>query len=199
MIESSSFSDRSIVSDRSIWSAATQQRIFRQLMNAFSYPGRIYDLHELQQESCDEDLLIGILATLLDSTTSLSDPTGMLQADDWSRLQAVHAEAENAEIIVYPGAAPVDIQPCLGTLENPDQGATLILRVSSLGKGRNLDISGPGVVGKISLFSEGLNPSWLSMHKQWNAQFPLGVDYLLLDQSKIAALPRTTRIHRGTS
>lgn len=185
--------ENNYASQSSVWSAATQQRIFRQLMNAFSYPGRVYDL----QDICQEDVLIGILATLLDSVTGLSDPAGLLQADDWERLQAQRAEIERANIIIYPGAAPVDIQPCLGTLENPDQGATLILRVKALGEGRHFNISGPGVVGRIPLLSEGLNPSWLRLHQQWNAQYPLGVDFLLVDDTRIAAMPRTTRIHRG--
>ena len=68
-----------------IWQSATQQAIFRQLMQAMAYPGRIYELRTQLDEA---EAHRGILAVLLDAGTSLADVHELLPSDDWPLLQA---------------------------------------------------------------------------------------------------------------
>lgn len=173
-----------------IWSPLTQQRVFRRLMEAFAYPGRI---RVLCKEGCD-DALRAVLATLADAGTGLADPAGLLAADDWRRLAARRVPPEHAAFVVLRGDAVADFQPALGTLESPEGGATLVLRVATLGQGSRLRLNGPGIDGESVLEVTGLNAAWLRRREAWNSGFPMGVDLLLVDDRHVAALPRAIRI-----
>ena len=174
----------------SIWTPSIQQKVFRRLVAAFSYPGRIYDIYD----ECGGEVLIGVLASLIDSNVGLADPTQILSVDDWSRLEAVNVAAEQANYIIDNGAASVDWQPLLGSLECPERGATVILCVKAIGQGDTFYITGPGVSGEIALNVTGLNPSWLRHRDIWNENFPMGLDMLLMDSRHIVALPRSARV-----
>jgi alpha-D-ribose 1-methylphosphonate 5-triphosphate synthase subunit PhnH len=63
-----------------IWSAEAQQSIFRQLLRVSSLPGVVVDLTEVLG---GQPAHIGMLATLLDGTTSLSDPDHLLDESAW--------------------------------------------------------------------------------------------------------------------
>ena len=70
----------------------------------------------------------------------------------------------------------------------------MILRVRELGVGARLLLKGPGILGQAALAVTGLDPAWLVAREDWNIGFPMGVDLLLVDDTQIAAIPRTTRI-----
>jgi alpha-D-ribose 1-methylphosphonate 5-triphosphate synthase subunit PhnH len=182
---------------RDLWHPLAQQRIFRRLMDACAYPGRLADLSDAGAKA-----LSAVLATLLDGEVSLADPDDLVAESDWPRLEARRATPEVADFIVCDGAiapktAPA-FSPRLGTLENPERSATLILRVAKLGgdesRGMRLILSGPGIEGTQTLSVDGLAPAWLSARAAWAAVFPLGVDYILVDRERAAFLPRTTQI-----
>lgn len=172
-----------------IWHPAAQQRIFRRLMIAFAYPGRV---QSLGTES--GDALRAVLATLVDAQVGLADPKGLVTVDDWYRLEARRAAPEQANFVAACGDATPNFQPALGTLESPEAGATLVLRVAALGHGKALHLGGPGIHGESVLEIDGLNTAWLSRRETWNGAFPAGVDMILVDDCRAAALPRTTHI-----
>ena len=174
------------------WSASQQQTVFRQLMRAFSYPGRVETL-------AGGDALTQTLATLVDREATLADPQNLMDTSMHQRLQARMTAAEQAQFIVANGSQPPSFEPCLGTLESPEHGATLLLVVTSLGKGTSLQLSGPGIAATQRLTVTGLHPEWLTHRQVWNDGFPLGVDMILMDAARIAALPRTTVVIRDTS
>jgi alpha-D-ribose 1-methylphosphonate 5-triphosphate synthase subunit PhnH len=180
-----------------IWHPLTQQKTFRRLMDACAYPGRLADLSDTGAEA-----LSAVLATLLDGEVSLADPDGLVPEHDWPRLEARCSTPDQADFIVCDGAiapkaAPV-FSPRLGTLENPERSATLILRVAKLGgeesQAARLTLSGPGIERTQALAVAGLAPAWLDARATWVAAFPLGVDYILVDRERAAFLPRTTQI-----
>ncbi|MCL2655884.1 MAG: phosphonate C-P lyase system protein PhnH [Betaproteobacteria bacterium] len=173
----------SLLDHQSIWGPMAQQRVFRCLLEAFSYPGRI------QSAS-----LPALLATLGDSEISLADPDELVAADDWRRLGARREAADKANFVVARGDIDPAFQPAIGTLESPEQGATILLRVRKLGRGAKLKLSGPGIQDAIKLAVGGLDPAWLERRAQWNAGFPMGVDFILVDGEQFAALPRTVSI-----
>ncbi|MDP2780144.1 phosphonate C-P lyase system protein PhnH [Devosia sp.] len=169
------------------WQPLTQQAVFRQLLHAFSYPGQIMAL------DC-EDAMTHVLATLLDAEVSLADVHEQLDALAWQRLQARRQVVEQANFVLLDGSRPALCEPALGTLESPEGGATLILRVAQLGTGTPLALSGPGIASCTALSVSGLHSSWLQARQRWNVGFPLGVDLLLVDQQQLVALPRTTAV-----
>lgn len=169
-----------------IWQANTQQHAYRQLMQAFANPGQI--------ETLSEDALLLTLATLLDGATSLADVHGLISALDLARLETVNDAPETAHFILADGTQVPEFSPCLGTLESPEGGATLLLTVAAFNHGASYTFSGPGVDGARNITVQGLNPAWLDSRESWNAAFPMGVDIVLLAGKQVMALPRTTRI-----
>lgn len=175
-----------------IWQIDVQQRVFRQLLNAFANPGDILDLHTLVNNTTAQR---AVLATLMDGVTSLSDPHGQIMEMDWPLLQARQESSERARYVVVNGRRTPDFQPSLGSLESPEFGATLLIEVDRLGQGDlSLRLTGPGINGDQKLNLSGLHPDWMMQRADWVSSFPLGVDLLLSDAHHIVALPRTTRI-----
>lgn len=169
------------------WAPQCQQGVFRQLLRAFSFPGRIETL-------AGGAALTQTLATLVDGGATLADPQELVDALTRQRLQSRMAASEQAQFIVADGGRPPDFEPHLGTLESPEQGATILLRVALLGEGSAWQLSGPGIAASQQLDVFGLDPAWVERRRCWNEGFPRGVDLILVDDSRIAAWPRTTRI-----
>lgn len=173
------------------WQPDAQQRVFRCLVNAFSYPGRIVDL---PRGGAGEPALPRVLATLVDGAVGIADPHALIAEHERLRLEAPVMAPEISPFIVANAERAPDFQPPLGSLENPEHGATLILKVRALGVGAALSVGGPGIRGQAAFAVQGLDPAWLAARAGWNAAFPMGVDLLLVDETRIAALPRTARV-----
>ncbi len=176
-----------------IWTPVMQQQVFRNLLSSFSYPGRIADCASMETPAW-----LAILISLLDSKTSLADPHQLLTADMWARLETRRAATESAAFILADGCLAPDIQPSIGTLEMPETGATLLMRVTALhanlaGNVRML-ITGPGIKQQTSISVNGLHANWIGARDAWVSEFPLGVDMVLCDKQRFMALPRTTHI-----
>lgn len=168
-----------------------QQLNFKALMNAFAYPGRVQNLH------CKSPGLEQVLATLIDGEVVLADPDALLHTDQCMRLEANMSTPEQAHFVVCKAENPPVFQPRLGTLEEPEHGATLILQVqgfAATGHALNLNLSGPGIERETTLNVAGLNSAWLQQRLFWNAAFPTGVDFILVSESQLVALPRTTQV-----
>ncbi len=175
-----------------IWQADTQQRVFRELVEAFSRPGTVHDLTDWLAGSPAQR---AVLASLMDGETTLADPHARLGAAEWSLLQARRGTTESARYVVADGSRAPGFQPALGTLDSPESGATLLIEVAAVGSGTlMLELAGPGIDGRGELRLDGLHPGWLLCRADWSAGFPLGVDILLTDATRIVALPRTTRV-----
>lgn len=175
-----------------IWQADGQQRVFRELVEAFSRPGDVRDLTPWLDGATAQR---AVLATLMDGETTLADPHARIAAADWPLLQARRDTTETARYVVADGRRAPDFQPALGTLESPESGATLLIEVEAVGSGPlALELAGPGIDGRRELRLDGLHPDWLLRRADWSAGFPLGIDMLLTDATRIVALPRTTRV-----
>lgn len=180
----------------SVWSPLFQQRGFRALMNAFAFPGRRLAL----PHCADASGPTCIAAILCDNEVTLADPDQLIQPVDIRRLGIGIAETGQAGFIVADGRLPPDFNPNTGTLSEPEQGATVILSVDSLQDRTDfpLILRGPGIDGQQPLAIRGLHGDWLSARVRWNRNFPMGVDLILVDNSQVVALPRTTQISGGT-
>lgn len=175
-----------------IWMAHTQQAQFRFLLDAMARPGRRYPLSSICEQG---PAVLGILATLLDAQVSLADPHALLREQDWPMLQAKSAVAEQADYLVCDARRAPDFTPKLGSLCSPEQSATLILVVESLDQGDvSLRLTGPGIAQSERLQVCGLHRQWLEKRADWVCAFPLGVDFILLDNKQACALPRTTTV-----
>jgi len=181
--------------DEDIWHPARQQQLFRRLLDAFSFPGRI------QIGPLSSEPWLALLSTLVDGQTTLSDPQDMVDEFDWLKLEARRVPSELAAFIVLDGSCAPEFVPSLGTLEAPEGGATLLLRVASLHDDASgalrMRLSGPGIRQPLSIGVDGLHQDWISARNDWVSSFPLGVELVLCDARRFVALPRTTRIEMG--
>lgn len=176
-----------------VWQADTQQAHFRLLLDAMAYPGRCANLKTLPTDG--GLVALTVLSTLLDAEVSLADPHALLKDDAWKMLQTNSAATDEADYILCAGSQFINFSPKLGSLKSPEQSATLILVVDKLGAGDlKLDLSGPGIQANQILSVTGLTAQWLALREECNVSFPLGVDLILIDDSQIAALPRTTKV-----
>lgn len=169
------------------WQPVMQQTLFRSLLTAFSYPGQSVWL-------ADAESAVGILATLVDAETTLSDPHQLLSDLTRTRLNAPLTDPERAGYVIARGDLEAGFSPRLGTLESPEAGATVVVIVDSLIEGECWRLSGPGIEQARQINVGGLDASWLSARNEWCSGFPLGVDLILTDQQRCLALPRTTAI-----
>ena len=178
-----------------VWRAEAHQQMFRRLLDATARPGTLAELAEL---SGNAPVALAVLAVFCDNTQTLADLTGSLTEADRRFLDAANAAPGTARFILADGAKPPgDLNPACGTLDLPDLGATLVIRVSALGTGNLLHLSGPGIPGTRDLAVTGLHDGWLAARTRWCADFPTGCDIVLADETGAVVLPRTTQILKG--
>lgn len=178
------------------WMPDAQQKTFRAVLDGFARPGTKVVLNDF-----DADALLVLLASLLDESVTLADTIGYLSSDQRRLLLAPDAAPMHARFVLSNGAgAPAsDFSPSLGTLESPELGATLVLKVADLASAPNADcttliLRGPGIAGTRAVHVAGLHPEWLVRRAGWVSAYPLGVDLVLCAQDCLIALPRTTII-----
>lgn len=172
----------------------TQQKVYRALLDAHSFPGRVIDLNDCLE---DQPALLAVLSTLVDHTTTLFDAEGLVSSKDLLRLEAKRQCAEHADYVLYKAdlPPPPDFVPRLGDVYQPHLGATLILLVDSLvSAGDIYDLAGPGIELTQRLTLRGLHKKWFERRQAWVADYPMGVDLVLCDRTHIAAIPRTTSV-----
>ncbi|MEW6403296.1 MAG: phosphonate C-P lyase system protein PhnH [Chloroflexota bacterium] len=177
----------------SVWEPAIQQKAFRQLMNAFAFPGSLETMLP-EGQGRDNTVLRLILATLTDGEVTVADPHHLIDDQDWPKLETIKEAPEKARFIVARGDTAPKFSPALGSLECPEMGATVILGVTHIGRGESLVMRGPGIQSMKEVACSGLSPAWLNKRSEWNGAFPLGVDMILFDAASVIAIPRTTRI-----
>ncbi|MEW5838590.1 MAG: phosphonate C-P lyase system protein PhnH [Pseudomonadota bacterium] len=177
-----------------IFNPSLQQAVFRATLQAQSYPGLAA---ALPQAVDGKDAHRALLSALLDAEVSLADPENLLSAEtDWPFLEARRASVEQADFILAEGARPRLLAPRLGTLSEPEQSATLVLRLADAENAMQtrLHLSGPGIREPRTVAVNGLHPEWIKQRNDWVASFPLGVDLFLVGSFGVIALPRTTHV-----
>jgi alpha-D-ribose 1-methylphosphonate 5-triphosphate synthase subunit PhnH len=196
--------------ENSIWSARTQQQVFRRLVTAMSSPGEVVRLPLPDGERA----AIAVLAALLDNSVSLCDYDCTLEDSTIRFLQATPARCDSADyVLVKASNRPADhFAVSLGELASPEKSATLILEgrqvlsaqhaETALGNGDDtsdlaVELSGSGVEGTRRVRLLGFERHWFHRRNEWVAGFPLGVDLLLVDSERMVAIPRTSKLQIG--
>ena len=174
------------------------QAAFRAILDAMAQPGRIATLPvELNPPT---PLAPASLASLL----SLCDHETPLWLDDTAtRFAASFRFHCGAPIVDAPDKAAFalccDPLPALagfapGTAEYPERSTTVICQVSALGDGVPLILRGPGIDGSATLAVAGLPDDFCAQWEANGALFPQGVDVILTQGHRLAALPRSVKI-----
>jgi alpha-D-ribose 1-methylphosphonate 5-triphosphate synthase subunit PhnH len=179
------------------------QAHFHALMNALARPGTIHDLPAaldapapLTPELAALALtLVDHEATLwLDATLAGSKPVlDYLRFHTGARIVADPAEAAFA-LVADAGAMPRLAEFGQGTDEYPDRSTTIVIAVAALATSGGLELTGPGIEARASLGVEPWPGDFVPQLAANRAQFPRGVDLVLVAAGQVAALPRTTHV-----
>jgi len=178
------------------------QMIFRAVLQAISRPGCIVavpgplevppPLHPAAAAFCLA--LVDFEASLwLDRAARTTAVIEYLRLHSGALIVDAPGTASFALIADVSAMPALDAFP-LGTDEEPERSATLILQVASLHAGDGRRLTGPGVAGETRLRADGLPPAVWSEIRDNHAAFPRGVDLVLVAGARLAALPRTTRV-----
>ncbi|MEM9882393.1 MAG: phosphonate C-P lyase system protein PhnH [Planctomycetota bacterium] len=179
-----------------IWQPPLQQRVYRALLRAHSFPGRVIGL---PAELDDQPATLAVLATLLDTSTSFCDADGLVRPEKQLCLEAPSASAGEADFVLFQAdlAPPVGFTPRLGTVYQPQEGATLVLHGESIRGGQScFELAGPGIQATQTLRLSGFDTAWFAQREHWVSAYPTGVDLILCDARHITAIPRTTAMRR---
>lgn len=183
------------------------QRHFRSALDAMAHPGRIVSLDAAALPEAPPPLAPAAFAIAL----TLVDFEAPVWLDAPLRRPEIAATLRfhcGCPLVEEPGSAafalvadaakapPLDaFAP--GEPEYPDRSTTLILQVAGLEAGRGATLTGPGIAGAARLAIDGVPPRLWAELRANHARFPLGVDVLLAAGSRIAALPRSTKVEAG--
>jgi len=180
------------------------QRLYRSLLDTMARPGSIEQLEPYAYQACPSEFhyVIGIAITLLDQEVSFHETsiskelTPHLQLLTRSTVKLLH---ESDYILVHKGAAPDLTEAKRGTDLYPDQSATIIIQVSRIYDDREgevrLKLLGPGIKSEQMLSLDGLNRELLPELLLNSGRFPLGLDWILVDdEGRVCCLPRSTKI-----
>jgi len=179
------------------------QRIFRALLDAMANPGRIITLPDIRIEPPAANMYpLLVLMTLLDHEVSFSVLGGaQTQVTEYLKTNTGSKESrlENSDfILVYGGYSHGLIQRArVGTLEYPDESATVIYDTGSIGAGAGdllLELSGPGIADKRRIGASGIEENEIENVLAMR-DYPLGLDLIFSDKAgRIVCIPRSTTV-----
>ncbi|MBT9137904.1 MAG: Alpha-D-ribose 1-methylphosphonate 5-triphosphate synthase subunit PhnH [Dehalococcoidia bacterium] len=201
------------------------QKIFRTLLDAFAHPGKVVKISGLRigPPSGISKASAGVLFTLLDLEVGFAVSTcDKKQSEKIAEYFIINTGSrlknlESADFILALGELPELERIKKGSLEYPDEGATIVYAVEEVNeprpfylrrdttcqKGRGLSgidsvrltLTGPGINGERHLSLKGLKKQEVIKIMEVNKEFPLGIDFVFTDRKdKCFALPRSTRI-----
>ena len=170
------------------------QACFRAVLDALAHPGRIVAAAAPEPPPPLDPATAAVLLTLVDAETPLWLGDAAAPARDWIAFHcaAPLAARDDAAFGLELGAGTL-AGFRTGTDDAPEDGATVILQVAALGRGRAMRLSGPGLAAPAVLRVEGLAPGFMAEWAGNHAAFPRGVDLILCAGSQLAALPRSVR------
>lgn len=170
---------------------------FREAMNAMARPGDIRTVHGASPPAPLSVAAGVLLLTLCDGTTGvhLAGDLDCPAVRDWLSFHtgAPLGAPETADFAVGAWTA---LQPVgrfrIGTSDYPDRSATLIVETAGLAASGAV-LRGPGIADSARLTLPDLRV-FAANHDR----YPLGLDFFLTCGSRLAALPRSTRVTDGS-
>jgi alpha-D-ribose 1-methylphosphonate 5-triphosphate synthase subunit PhnH len=176
------------------------QGSFRAILEAMSRPGRIQRIEaRIAPPAPLCTAAAAALLSLADADTPLWLDAGDVVAE-WLRFHCgapITPEIGAARFALACGTAPSLEVLDVGTDEDPQLGATLILQVAGLVAGDGWRLTGPGIQHEHRLRVLGAPADFTAALARNHTLFPRGIDVLLCAGDSIAALPRSVMIAEG--
>lgn len=179
---------------------------FRTILDALSFPGKINQLDKSKNDMEPFDSRTALVCeTLLDSEVTFHV---VEEGQSFAHILRVFTgshltDLDKADYVIIPEQTSVDrvvdslSVVKIGNLVNPHKSATIIFEVGSLLKGYHYELIGPGIKTKNELHCT-IHPEIIEKRREINAEYPLGIDFILIDsQGNVIGIPRTTQITEG--
>lgn len=171
--------------------SADSARAFRVAMQAMARPGMIHDI-EGPSPAGLSPAAAALLLVLADRTTPVRLAGAAATARDWLTFHTGAPLADTAGTAQFAVGTWADLGPLdaysTGTADYPDRSATLIVETDAL-TSDGPRLTGPGIETAARLNLP--DPSALARNA---ALYPLGLDFYFCASTRLAALPRSTRI-----
>lgn len=178
------------------------QSVFRVVLDALANPAKG---HALTPRAGAVDALSAGLAAVLLTLTDHDTPLWLsprLDSKPVREFIAFHTGApiaQRQDKAMFALVAEADEMPALdlfnsGLADYPDRSTTIVRAVPALDGGKLLSARGPGIDGSLTLAPRGLPDDFVDQWSVNRALFPRGVDLLLVTDSALMGLPRTSRI-----
>ncbi|MCV9936496.1 phosphonate C-P lyase system protein PhnH [Boseaceae bacterium BT-24-1] len=178
------------------------QGAFRALLAALSEPGLACDIGVSVETPVGLEPATAVtLLTLADYETPIWLPAALRDgpAGAWLRFHCGAALVEDpsrAAFAVIDGTVP---EPKLsafnaGDDQFPDRSTTVLVQCAGLAGGEAVVLEGPGIAGRRSIAPTDLRAGFWAEIEDNAALYPLGVDLLLVHDSQVLGLPRSTQI-----
>ncbi len=182
--------------------ALASQAVFRTVMEAMARPGLPRTLPSGLAAPPLSPTAAAVALTLLDYETPFWLDPALAAAPEVAAWLKFHTGAplasDSAQATFGFVSDPVAMPPfeafSAGTLEYPDRSTTLVVQVTSFGRGDALQLCGPGIRGASRFSAQPLPPDFRSRLVANRELFPRGVDLILVSPDAVAALPRSVRI-----
>lgn len=178
------------------------QALFRTVLNAFSRPGRVATVTtDIEPPQPLHTASAAIALSLFDlSTPYWIDPAiAENEAIDYIGFHSGARQTETPVRAVFAilrgtGNAIAWDAFSIGTPDYPDRSTTLIVQVDALQEDGPVKLTGPGIRTEHRVCVDGIDDGFWAA-RQENAQlYPLGTDIILVADTRLICLPRTTRV-----
>jgi len=174
------------------------QACFRAVLDAMSRPGQIAALAFPDPPPPLDPATAAVLLTLVDAETPVWLDGAASAAREWVAFHCGATPAPPMQAMFGVALHPVPLAGFqAGTDDAPELGATLVLQVAALGRGRKLRLSGPGIATVATLLVDGLAEGFVAEWATNHALFPRGIDLILCAGTQVAALPRSVQVMEG--
>ncbi|HTH97955.1 MAG TPA: phosphonate C-P lyase system protein PhnH [Stellaceae bacterium] len=181
---------------------ADARGVFRAMLEAISYPGRVVPLP--MALAAPEPLNATVAAVLL-AMADLDTPVWLAPEYATASVRqylAFHCGCPLVETRGHAAFAVVTPEDDLsglgiGTAENPEKSAMVIVPVPWLGRGSELQLTGPGIQDETDISVPALSAALLDGFARNGATFPQGLDLVLAAPERLICLPRTTTVRRA--
>lgn len=180
------------------------QRIFRDVMGAFSRPFKVYNIKEHVSDNPlvqgEYEVIKGLCCVFLDNTVSFYVHNDEKLAGDIAEATyAKPAGIEEADFVVMTDTPDLNLLEKVyqGSLFNPHKGATVILDVPQITGQEKITAEGPGIDGKLPFFADKSIVACLSKAAELDMEYPKGFEIIFATrQGDMCAVPRHVRINR---
>ncbi len=182
--------------------AMDSSRVFRSIMNAIAWPGRIKKIATRSEAPAPLTRATSdVLLTLVDVDTPVWLDGGASTQDVRSYLRfhtgcpiVDEPVAAAFGVVCDPSALPSLSVFSQGTPEYPDRSATIIIQSDELSNSEGVIFRGPGIADEQMFSASGMSDStWADIQKN-HLGFPTGVDVIFTGPDCVAACPRSVNV-----